>query len=301
MRRAGVSLPLAFAALVPALLLAACSLLNSLEGFAGGADAPDGSVEASSDTSAPVEASRTDSAMPADAADAGPTPSELYAQAVLADHPLAYWRLEETSGTVAKDETGRYDGTFVLGPRLGAAGVAGSRAIELMKDTNARILVTDAVFRFVGTASYSVELWAQPGVLKDYQWLGGTEHTQSGARAGWSLLADVDGDLRYEVWRPDGDGGTNQVRGVFMPAPVVAGTLHHIVVTYNGGAVVGYVDGKVGTPFNTTGSCPDVGPLLWACRGDLNHCLDDWTIDELAIYDVPLPTDRVLAHYKLGK
>ena len=62
---------------------------------------------------------------PADASADSPAdaPSSVYRAAVLADSPLAYWRLGETSGTVAHDETGNgHDGTYVGGVTLGQPG-----------------------------------------------------------------------------------------------------------------------------------------------------------------------------------
>ena len=48
------------------------------------------------------------SAVPAGAA----TPTASYSQDVLAASPVSYWRLGETSGTSAADETGRNPGTY---------------------------------------------------------------------------------------------------------------------------------------------------------------------------------------------
>lgn len=287
------------AASVLASAVTACSLLTSLDGYTGGDEPSD--ADAQPDTRTPAD-SGADHTLPADGGfDSAPTRSELYANAVLADKPLAYWRLEETTGTVAKDETKRYDGLYVQAPTFGEVGVAGSRAIKLAKGAKARMQVDDAVFRFTGQKPYSVELWAKPGELKDFQWLASTEGSMVGGRSGWSLLADAEGAIRYEVWRPNGDGGSNQVRGVFMPSTIAAGALHHVVMTYDGAAVVGYVDGARGAPFPTAGMIPDTGFLTWACRGDLSHCLDDWVLDELAVYDTVLASDRVTAHYELGK
>jgi hypothetical protein len=162
--------------------------------------------------------------------------------------------------------------------------------------------VESSDFRYAGVKPYSVELWAKVGELRDYQWFGGTELLGGGNRNGWSLLADVDGHIRYEVWRTE-DAGAMQVRGLFVstvPLPAVGG-FHHIVMTYNGTHVIGYVDGVANFPFATTGVAPDTGELVWGCRGDLAYCLDDWTIDELAVYDVPLSAERAKAHYDLGK
>jgi hypothetical protein len=278
-------------------LVSACSLI-SLDGLSGGGEAADGGG-----TDAIVSAEvGTDATTPIDAADgeAGPTPSQTYALAVLSDKPRGYWRLEETAGIAAKGENGSYDGVYLMGPTLGEPGVAGSRAIKLRKDTLARMEVDSADFRFPGKAPYSVELWAKPGVLEDYQWLGGTEQGNTG-RTGWSLLVDRNGTILYEVWDPE-DGGNNQERGIPLTATnLVPGAFHHIVMTYNGTAIVGYVDGVKTITFPTNGIAPNTGTLLWGCRGDLQGCLDDWTIDELAIYDFAIEELRVKAHYDLGK
>jgi hypothetical protein len=36
-----------------------------------------------------------------------------YREAVMADGPIGYWRLDEPAGTLARDETGQWDGTYV--------------------------------------------------------------------------------------------------------------------------------------------------------------------------------------------
>jgi hypothetical protein len=294
----------AVAALLTAGVLTACSLLTSLDGLAGGPT----DADAGRDTGAtPVEGgggdggdagSRGDGG---NAGDSAPSASTLYANAVLSDKPLGYWRLEETAGTIAKDETGHNDGTFINLPLLAQPGVAGSNAAKLPKDTDARMVVTTGNFAFTGNAPYTIELWAKPGEFKDYQWLGGTEIDANG-RHGWSLLADAAGKLRYEAWNPDADGGDVQTRGVFVAVTsLVPGAFAHIVVAYTGSTAFGYVNGVQTTMFDTLGTLPAAGPLLWGCRGDIMHCLDDWVIDELAIYDFALDGARVTAHYDLGK
>jgi hypothetical protein len=48
-------------------------------------------------------------------------PTISYAQAVVGDHPVAYWRLDETSGSIAHDSWGGHDGQF-NSVNLGLAG-----------------------------------------------------------------------------------------------------------------------------------------------------------------------------------
>ena len=284
--------------------LTACSLLTSLDGLSegsgddGGRDAlvtlPDGAVVSKDDAGA-IDGG--------DAAtlDAAPSPSDLYAAAVLADKPLGYWRLEETSGDVAKDETGRNNGKLFNAPALGEPGIAGSRAMKLPAQLSAYMAVATGNFRFPGTTPYTVELWVKPGVFRDYEWIVSTE-LWSPARHGWSVLVDAAGLLRYEVWAFDGDGGAEQVRGlVVSEAPLSAGSFRHVVVAYNGSTVFGYVDGVNTQMFDTRGVGPDTGTLFMGCFSNVSGCLDDWVIDELAIYDFALTAERAKAHYDLGK
>jgi hypothetical protein len=101
------------------------------------ADAWDGALDAGSDafvdpTDSPAaleaggpDASPTDSAAPIDApAEAAVESGPLsYEDTVLSDSPLAYWRVDESSGTVAHDITGNgNDATYTGGVTLGSSG-----------------------------------------------------------------------------------------------------------------------------------------------------------------------------------
>jgi hypothetical protein len=58
-----------------------------------------------------------------------------YPDAVLADNPVSYWRLDETSGSTATDSKGANAGTYVNGPTLNQAGALpdtiNNRAVQL--------------------------------------------------------------------------------------------------------------------------------------------------------------------------
>ena len=305
-RRSRRSPLLPAAALLAFGALTACTLLTSLDGLsdsagAAGDDAggdglitlPDGAVVSKDDgATAGGDAAKVDAA---------PSASDLYAAAVLADKPLGYWRLEETAGEVAKDETGQNDGAYFNTPMLGEPGIAGSRAMKLPAQLMAYMAVATGDFRFPGTTPYTVELWVKPGAFRNYEWVVSTELWDPD-RHGWSILADQGGLLRYEVWTADADGGATQTRGlVVSPTPISAGTFSHVVLAYTGTTAVGYVDGVKTTSFDTTGPGPNTGTLFVGCLSNLMGCLDGWVIDELAIYDFVLTAPRVKAHHDLGK
>lgn len=299
MRRAAVVVASALVASVCS--MTACSLFTSLSGFSDG----DGTTDAAGDTgSNPTDGSSGNDGQTADgggdAADAGPSRSALYAQAVLADGPLGYWRLEEASGDVAKDETGRHDGECFDGPLRGQPGIVGSRGMKFPTGNTARLVVASDAYAFGGNAAHTIEMWAKPGALRDYQWLATTEKPVAGGRNGWSLLGDSDGKIRYEFWRSDGDGGFAVPRGVLSEA-VMTGAFNHVVIVYDGTTVRGFLGGVEFGGFNNSVVIPNDGELTWGCDRNNQGCLDEWVIDELAIYAGALSVDRVLAHYTLGK
>ena len=96
-------------------LAAACSLTTSLDGYTGGpARASDAGTVDASDASSPSSDAGAD-------AEAG---ASLYRATVLADGPLAYYRLDDT-GSVAKDEVGAHDGTYTGKPSRVPGAIAG--------------------------------------------------------------------------------------------------------------------------------------------------------------------------------
>lgn len=282
--------------------LSACSLLTSLSGYSDG----DGTTDAASDTSSnPTDGSSGSDGQSTDgggvdATDAGPSRSALYAQAVLADNPLGYWRLEETTGDVAKDETGRHDGQCFDAPLRGEPGIAGSRGMRFPSGKSARMVVASDAYAFGNNAAHTIEMWAKPGAFRNFLWLATTETKVSGGRNGWSLLADVEGKVLYEMWNADGDGGTAVRRGASTKA-VSPGAFAHIVIVYDGtAATAAFLDGVRFGGFGTNVAFPSDGELTWGCYTGGSGCLDEWVIDELAIYAIALAEPRIQAHFQLG-
>lgn len=250
----------------------------------------------------PTSDAAPDAPLPPDASpDSGPpTRASRYRDAVIADGPLAYWRFDETSGTTAKDEMGDYDGTYMLSPKLGQVGAfEGSRAVSFVKDTDARMIVVGKKdFQFLGNAPYTVEVWVHPGRFANYQWLVTTERSFD-TRAGWSVLTDVDALLHYEMWQNDGGVGSNDLLRAFTSDPgatLKLGSWQYVVVAYDGTTVNAWLDGaRIGTqswPKPTTSG----GDLVVGCYGDGTQCLDDWLLDDLAIYDWALDDEIVAKH-----
>jgi hypothetical protein len=84
----------------------------------------------------------------------------VYAEAVLADSPVSYWRLGESSGTVAVDEMGTNVGTYVGSITLGQTGalVGDADTSVLFNPADSEITVADHASLDVGDV-FSLECW----------------------------------------------------------------------------------------------------------------------------------------------
>lgn len=90
-------------------------------------------------------------------------PSALYAGVVLADSPLGFWLLDETSGSTADDKTAHSnDMTLVNTPTLGATGPSSvlDTAMTFAAGSLERAVTGNrSLFNVAASASWSFEMW----------------------------------------------------------------------------------------------------------------------------------------------
>src|SRR5262249_27338364 len=99
--------------------------------------------------------------------------SDEYARAVLASHPIAYWRLDEAHGKIVRDATKhKHNGKYVGKPRLGEPGALThdrDTAIGLDGPKSRSYAEIPASKKFsVATSGkgLTVEVWMRPDALK---------------------------------------------------------------------------------------------------------------------------------------
>jgi hypothetical protein len=223
-----------------------------------------------------------------------------YPATVLADGPVAYWRLDETAGTTAVDATGHgHDGTYTGAPALhqptGVTG--GGTAVTFDGTTDQWVSVPWS--SALNTAQFTVEAWVKA--------TGG-----SGWRtvaASYSYASKTEG---FGVWEaPGGDwefftNGAVPGSELSIGGPLAAAQWTHVVSTYDGAVMRLYVDGQLVSSQPQTHFTPATTAVLGigAASYDDGGSWGDYftgSIDEVAVYDKELRPEQIAAHYAAGK
>lgn len=226
--------------------------------------------------------------------DAPPPQASTYRSEVMADGPRAYWRLGESGGATAADETANGNaGSYVNGPALGGPGaIAG--------DTN-----TAAVFDGVNdymTVPDSPSLDANSAVTVE-AWL-------KRAKASWQVAVGKPGNGQskfenYALWINSSNqavayfGNGSSYATVASTGPIDT-AWHHVVATYAGGAAKLYLDGVLNASSTSSVQLTPNALALNVGRESANNYFFGGSLDEVAVYGTALSAARIQQHYAAG-
>jgi hypothetical protein len=216
-----------------------------------------------------------------------PAPAS-YAGSVLADHPVSYWRLGETSGTIAGDETVANPGTYVGSPTLGVAGLVGTDPASTavgFNGTTSEVRVGQSGSLDLTTA-ITLEALIKPSSLP-------------AAGSSRSILMKT-GSYGLRLNGPTVELTIVQLgvqRRLQAPAgTIAAGGTYHVVGTYDGASERLYVNGRQVAAAAVTGSADATIGGVRIGSLDGTQELFAGTIDEPAIYNRALSAAQVAAH-----
>jgi YD repeat-containing protein len=230
------------------------------------------------------------------------TIQSLYAQAVRTTAGLrAYWRLAETTGTTANDETtNNLDGTYENTPTLGTAGLlAGdsNRAVDLVRSSSERVTVADNTL--LDPTNLTLEAWVRPDSSLSF----------GQVRTIFAKTNSNGNDFSYSLDYRRSGFTTNQL--VFsvttssntdytVTQTLNSGTKYHIAATYNGSTMRIYVNGvQVGSGQSKTGNLRNSAqPLRIGAFWSQDYW--DGAIDEAAVYSTALSAAQIQSHYTNG-
>jgi hypothetical protein len=270
------------------LLQAACLLTVSTTGLSGGVPGPDG---------APEDAPGPGNTPTGEAGGGGDARGETtYAQLVLDDTPIAYWRFEETTGLSAHDETNHGHDAAYAPQNQGAPGIAGSRGVDLKPTLSATVATNDAAFQFAGNHPFAVECWISLRTTSAFARLATTEAPDPAPTSGW-FFTPLEGPGPYFSFREESGTFIEELQG---NVKLGVGGFHHLVVSHDGSTATMWLDAVAIGSASWSGQTQAIGTLTWGCRPSSGNCVDG-VLDEAAVYDHPLVAERVKAHYAAGK
>ncbi|MGD0262837.1 MAG: LamG-like jellyroll fold domain-containing protein [Verrucomicrobiota bacterium] len=233
--------------------------------------------------------------------------AQPYPTAVLADNPIAYWRLQETSGTIAQDSsiTGTNSGVYtnVLLGQPGYINVANPAELAVAfgspagysADSYAGGIPLD-VASAVNT-SFSVEAWVNGGAQAGGAGIVGKG---SGGAEEFFLDCGASGNA-FRFYIRNTAGTAYNANGTVVPN----GNWHHLVGVCDevNGYIYLYVDGQSnavasasGGIRTTTNPYLTIGSRQSSSTTNYNYQFNG-SISEVAMYSYALSAPQVLTHY----
>jgi hypothetical protein len=241
-----------------------------------------------------------------------------YAKAVMADGPVAYWRLNETTGApTAVDAAGSFDATYTPGAGTFTFGISNG----IPHDTNSAVAIaggatlsTPYALELNSWGPFSAEGWFRPASLaadgNDYRTalssmfnLGGVGPT------GWLLYQQGNNTWAWVVF------GGNWANAFIVDSSevILANQWYYIAMTYDGSLFTLYVNGVAKSSaaydgFIQNGNVPAVpagynytyngsGTTVLGWRNDIDFNAFNGTMDDVALYNKALTAQQVQLHY----
>ena len=220
------------------------------------------------------------------------SPATSYAATILADTPVAFWELNESSGTTAADYSGNayngtYTGTYTLGqPSIMPHGSGAS--LELTG--NGYVALPSVAALNALNHPLSLEFWIKtstPASTMSILNLG------SNGSASQTLSNVSSQQLTF--------GYVNVVNNATSTTVLAANTTYHCVVTVDsGGNITFYVNGTTAGTGTTSGNVGSGAGTIGIYAHTLANFPYTGYIQNVAVYDYALTSTQVADHYAAG-
>ena len=241
-------------------------------------------------------------------------PVTAYSKVVMADKPVAFWRLDETNGSlVALDAAGSFDGIYSYGGSdltYGyPSGISHESDTAIHVTNSATVTIPYALELNPVSGPWSYEFWIQPTSLDPNNFhtpISSEGNQNSGANlTGWNIYQHVAGVWTWNIYN-GGSGGS--FTSEFTDNPIVPGTWYYMVLTDDGTNLNWYSNDRLvlsltvnGVNFvqNGINGNPAVagGPTTLAIRSDGVFGAWDGGIDEVAVYNYVLNPQQMQNHF----
>lgn len=216
-----------------------------------------------------------------------------YNQHVMSTTPWGYWRVAETSGTVAEDETGINDGSYAGSPTFAVSGLlAGdpNKAAQFAVGT-AYTQTGELVVPTIPAGSFSIATWLTVPELDPSYRFNYVVMSNDWPADGWTIgfYNNFTGPRYYQFYVTNGTNYPSSYKVMEGPE----GTTHFIVGTFDGTTINIYVDGVLGQPDTLT--------YTKTASGAHTGAMFELTIDEVTVWDRAITLTEIQTIYTAGQ
>lgn len=217
--------------------------------------------------------------------------AKTYGATVLADRPVAYWRMDETTGSTMADASGNANnGRYVGIYTLGQPGAIGGAAVAFDGQSGAATVMNSPSLQ-VNTVT--IETWIKKRTDTEYGvYVAKNVEPGGGAGSSWFELLNSHHNGRLE-FRVTSDGAP----AVLSNTALALNTWYHVVATYDGATAKLYVNGKLDGTLKVTAVPKQTSDPLFIGRR-MDGLFNDAAVANVAIYSVALSADRIAAHWQ---
>jgi len=227
-------------------------------------------------------------------------PDDPYAQTVMADSPSAYYRLDDAGTTMYDATNNRVNGSYgssitkrVTGIIANSTDTAASFPGGTVSTSNIATVPQNSTY-LQPTSAISIEAWVKETAVNSGMTIDLVSYGQQTPRS-YSLLINANNVVKLVVAT---SGTTVSLVG---STTLSAGTVYHIVGTYDGSTARIYLNGNVDASAAASGtiSYAGVGSNGLSIGGGLGTTRNviNGTVDEVAIYPTALSSTQVSLHY----
>ena len=217
--------------------------------------------------------------------------AKTYSATVLADHPVAYWRMDETTGSTMADASGNANqGRYVGIYTLGQPGALAGGAVAFDGQSGAASVMNSPSLQ-VNTVT--IEMWIKKHTDTEYGvYVAKNVEPGGGAGSSWFqvLNSHHNGELEFRV---TSDGAP----AVLSNSTLALNTWYYVVATYDGATAKIYINGKLDGTLKVTAVPNQTSDPLFIGRR-MDGLFADASLANVAIYSAALSAERIAAHWQ---
>ncbi len=225
-----------------------------------------------------------------------------YPNAVLADSPIAYYRLDDTGSTLTDSSSNAINGSYGSSVTHGATSLVTTNSDAAATfpggSWSANGIATVAKNTTLQPANVTVEAWVKEAATNSGGFIDLVSYGPQSSGQAWSVQVTPSNTFSFFVLYGSSSayvGGTTVL---------TAGTVYHVAASYDGTTARLYVNGQLEATASGSGSISYSGVgttgLSIGAGQSTSRNVFNGTIDDVSLYGSALSASKIQSHYAAG-